>query len=55
MYRISPAQLESIYKVNVVVDKFIELTELIKSLTKDEYDLLIRSLKNTLEEVERVE
>ncbi len=47
---ITQKQLESIYKVNLVYDKYVELLELIRSLKKDEYDMLIRSLEKLLKE-----
>lgn len=46
----SQRQFDKMHKVASVLDKYIELRDLIRSLTLEEFELLIRSLEKSLEE-----
>ncbi|MBD5112649.1 MAG: hypothetical protein HDT42_09010 [Ruminococcaceae bacterium] len=48
---ISDEELESLLKVDKVIDKFIEFYDLMKSLTEKEQKMLIKSLEMTDEEM----
>lgn len=44
--------IQAIYKVNKFFDLFVEMKNLIDSMTEQEYKMLERSLENTLKEME---
>ncbi|MBD5112105.1 MAG: hypothetical protein HDT42_06150 [Ruminococcaceae bacterium] len=48
---ISDEELESLLKVDKVIDKFIEFYDLMKSLTEKEQKMLVKSLEMTDEEM----
>lgn len=45
----SQRQFDKMHKVASVIDKYIELRDLIRSLTLEEFELLIRSFEKTPE------
>lgn len=48
--KISASDFDKVHRVATVIEKYIELDKLINSLSKEEYDLLIRSLEEPLKE-----
>lgn len=48
---ISGEEFDSLLKVDKVIDKFIEFTNLMESLTEKEQKMLIKSLEVTVEEM----
>lgn len=52
--KISGSDFDKIHRVANVIEKYIELDKLINSLSKEECDLLIRSLEESLKEEEQI-
>lgn len=52
--KVSGSDFDKIHRVANVIEKYIEFDKLINSLSKEEYDLLIRSLEESLKEEEQI-
>lgn len=52
--KISSSDFDKAHRVATVIEKYIEFNNFIKSLSKEEYDLLIRSLEESLKEEEQI-
>lgn len=50
--QITYQQFDKLCKVNYVIEKYLELLNFIRELSKSEFELLIKSLEMTLEEME---
>lgn len=50
---ITHQQFNKLCKVNYVIEKYLELLNFMRSLSKDEFELLIKSLGMTWEETEK--
>lgn len=45
-----PDTFDSLHKITMIFEKFQELSELMRSLSKEEKKMLVASLENSLEE-----
>lgn len=50
--QLTEKNFEKLHKTVNIIDKFVELQNLIRLLTSEEYDLLICSLEKSLKEAE---